>query len=1098
MPPGRSATDRHILSAVDTDVSWADHAPIPNPLYTEEAFKRSTSRPSATVSPSDSLRNASISTSISSQSIPDRSKARSNSASTGSNSNSRTHKRRNPNEVRAKPANPHIISTMLSALDTITPPSDAERRAYFEVQRPGRSVSRTSNTVAASTLPVRPGPTHGFSFGAGEDRIPASQEDISADQADFPVIRTTRRPSERSQLSADSPSAQQGTGFMSLIRSASSRSKSPVSPQPVGDGHNRISPSESRPGKRKTRIRLGMDEDELSPSPATNMPVTLAAPLPTTSQTPRGKSRSSSSKLKQPEAFVIVKPYTAPEVPRRVVVREDSPLDAPPQSSQLDAQVANAPAKRPNLDTSDSTKSASRNPIAGAIPLRTSSLNQADNQFLDQFKFREDRFDSSRTGESCKGKTKKLSSTEDVLDELGEEDETVKRIRELKLQKEARLNRLVTQNLDTKVIADSSIGAEPIKSPSESRNQPIVSPISEHYSPDRFAATTRIIMRNKDDSKARKLLGIDADEDGSLTSRVSHTHPSPSNSPARKKPANLNLSGLGFSADLAADQTYDRRRRPIAHAATLADMSLDRHARNMNALDLDSARAASSMSNSSYGHRVNGSRSSLRKSLSVSHSETSDFRKALHSNGSMYDPDEVDRRQTMIWADAFAKDAIDDRRRSVDEAVDAFLRHQRLNQTVRHPKTGRKIAFAEVGDPNGAVVFVCVGMGLTRFVSTFYDELASTLRLRLITPDRPGVGGSEPHPERERHGPLTWHQDVAAICSKLDITEFSLLAHSAGAIYALATALVLPHYVRGKVHLLAPWIPPSQFQSYSNRTDADLMPIGNLPRSQRLLRVLPTSFLKAANTNFLGMNNSPSSPAAKRTAPNGKSVSRSPERRTAQPTSPVSDPAEMARKQSLAGIDQLVPPQSGGFGFPMPAGSSDKPRVSMHEDEDQVRLSATATPTEADFTFLSSALNAAQHNQQEKEVAYKSALTERTWELATRNSNPTIDLLVCLERNRDIGFRYVDIQRKIVITHGSDDKRVPVENVKWLADQINRRTPAMVEPGHEFFDEDVYQKSGCDVRILSGEEHGLMASPIVMADVLSEIAREWRTRNSSR
>ncbi|GAB7338777.1 hypothetical protein MBLNU457_5485t1 [Dothideomycetes sp. NU457] len=1094
MPPGRSATDRHILSAVDTDVSWADHAAIPNPLYTEEAFKRSTSRPSAAVTPTASSRNASISTTISSQSLPGPSKARSNSASTGSNS--RTHKRRNPNEVRAKPANPHIISTMLNALDTITPPSDAERRTYFEVQGPSRSVPRPSSIVKASTPPVRPGPIHGFSFGIEEDSTPALQEDISADQADFPVIRTTRRPSERSQISVDSASAQQGTGLMRLIRSASSRSKSPVSPQPVGEGHDRISPVEHRPGKKKTRIRLGMDEDEPLSAPANNSPVTMIAPLPTTSQALRGKSRSSSSKPKQSDGFVIVKPYTTPEAPKRLVVREDSPLDASPHVPQSNANVSNRPATSPSLGTLDSTKSASRNPIADAIPLRTSSLNQADNQFLDQIKTRKNRSGSSRTGGKDKGKKKKLSLSEDVLEELGEEDETVKRIKELKLQKEARLNRLVTQNPNAEGSSSSDIRSHSIPSPAESRDDPIVSPISDHQSPDRMVATMRIITRNKDDSKARKLLGIDADAEGSLTSRVSHARPPTSNSPARKKPANLNLDGLGFPSDNVADQTYDRRPRPIAHAANLADVGSDRRARNMNALDLDSARSASPMSNSSYGHRVNGSRSTLRKSLSVSHSETSGIRKALHSNGSMYDPDEVDRRQTMIWADAFAKDAIDDRRRSVDEAVDGFLRHQRLNQTVRHPKTGRKIAFAEVGDPNGAVVFVCVGMGLTRFVSTFYDELASTLKLRLITPDRPGVGGSEPHPERERHGPLTWHQDVAAICSKLDITEFSLLAHSAGAIYALATALVLPHYVRGKVHLLAPWIPPSQFQSYSNRVGTDLMPVGNLPRSQRLLRVLPTSFLKAANTNFLGMNNNPSSPTTKRTTPNGKPASRSPERRIPQSTSPVSDPAEMARKQSLVGIDQLVSPQSGGFGFPMPLGSSDKTGVSVREDEDQVRLSATASPLEADFTFAASALNAAQHNEQEKEAAYNSALTERTWELATRNSNPTIDLLVCLERNRDIGFRYVDIQRRIVITHGSDDKRVPVENVKWLADQINRRTPAMVEPGHEFFD-DFYQKSGCDVRVLPGEEHGLMASPVVMADVLSEIAREWRTRKSS-
>lgn len=81
---------------------------------------------------------------------------------------------------------------------------------------------------------------------------------------------------------------------------------------------------------------------------------------------------------------------------------------------------------------------------------------------------------------------------------------------------------------------------------------------------------------------------------------------------------------------------------------------------------------------------------------------------------------------------------------SIDEAVEAYLSAPRLSQKVKHPQSGRVIAFSEVGDPNGFAVFCCVGMGLTRYLTAFYDELARTLKLRLITPDRPGVGESEP------------------------------------------------------------------------------------------------------------------------------------------------------------------------------------------------------------------------------------------------------------------------------------------------------------------------------------------------------------------
>lgn len=92
---------------------------------------------------------------------------------------------------------------------------------------------------------------------------------------------------------------------------------------------------------------------------------------------------------------------------------------------------------------------------------------------------------------------------------------------------------------------------------------------------------------------------------------------------------------------------------------------------------------------------------------------------------------------------------------SIDEAVDAYLCSPRLSQRIRHPQTGRVISFSEVGDSEGFAVFCCVGMGLTRYITAFYDELALTLKLRLITPDRPGVGDSEPYNDGTAT-PLSW------------------------------------------------------------------------------------------------------------------------------------------------------------------------------------------------------------------------------------------------------------------------------------------------------------------------------------------------------
>lgn len=109
---------------------------------------------------------------------------------------------------------------------------------------------------------------------------------------------------------------------------------------------------------------------------------------------------------------------------------------------------------------------------------------------------------------------------------------------------------------------------------------------------------------------------------------------------------------------------------------------------------------------------------------------------------------------------------------SIDDAVESYLCSPRLSQKIRHPQTGRVISFSEVGDANGSAVFCCVGMGLTRYITAFYDELALTLKLRLITPDRPGVGGSEPYTDGATT-PLSWPGNYSVPCS----TKVSIFAN---------------------------------------------------------------------------------------------------------------------------------------------------------------------------------------------------------------------------------------------------------------------------------------------------------------------------------
>ncbi|KAJ5909086.1 hypothetical protein N7495_001768, partial [Penicillium taxi] len=375
---------------------------------------------------------------------------------------------------------------------------------------------------------------------------------------------------------------------------------------------------------------------------------------------------------------------------------------------------------------------------------------------------------------------------------------------------------------------------------------------------------------------------------------------------------------------------------------------------------------------------------------------------------------------------------------SIDLAVYDYVTSPKLTQKVIHPASGRTIAFSEVGDPKGHVVLCCLGMGLTRYLPAFYDELARTLNLRLVTLDRPGVGESEAHRHDESSSPLSWPDDVAIVCNHLRVTKFSILAHSAGAIYALATALRIPQHIRGRIHLLAPWIPPSQLSRIGFQKDP--APANAVPYSVRILRALPTSLLKVANTSFM------SATSASITT----SLPKSPRRVKKKPGKETTDKELVSSPGSL---DVQTNPTNEDIAPLTGLQPSAIPNAAGYKKSDATIGTPVKSPEE----------------ERERQQDYDIRLTHKIWGLATTNANPAVDLLICLERRQTIGFQYVDITRSVVIQHGSKDTRVPMESVQWLGKTMRR----------------------CEVRVLEGEGHGLMASAAVMGSVLTEIAKEW-------
>ncbi|MCX6063282.1 MAG: alpha/beta hydrolase [Caldiserica bacterium] len=106
------------------------------------------------------------------------------------------------------------------------------------------------------------------------------------------------------------------------------------------------------------------------------------------------------------------------------------------------------------------------------------------------------------------------------------------------------------------------------------------------------------------------------------------------------------------------------------------------------------------------------------------------------------------------------------------------------DQTIRLVD-GRTLGYAEFGDPSGKPVLFFHGFPASRLEGIALDAPARAVGVRLIAPDRPGFGLSDPKPRRSFSD---WPEDVIQLVSHLRIYEFAVLGTSAGSPYVVACA----------------------------------------------------------------------------------------------------------------------------------------------------------------------------------------------------------------------------------------------------------------------------------------------------------------------
>ncbi len=113
---------------------------------------------------------------------------------------------------------------------------------------------------------------------------------------------------------------------------------------------------------------------------------------------------------------------------------------------------------------------------------------------------------------------------------------------------------------------------------------------------------------------------------------------------------------------------------------------------------------------------------------------------------------------------------------------------------------GRNLSYAEYGASDGIPVLFLHGFPGSRLDAVLIDEPARVAGVRIIAPERPGMGKSTPRPGFSL---LNWADDLYELCQRLNLSSVHVLGVSGGGPYALACAWRMPQSIQ-RVGLICP------------------------------------------------------------------------------------------------------------------------------------------------------------------------------------------------------------------------------------------------------------------------------------------------------
>ncbi len=116
---------------------------------------------------------------------------------------------------------------------------------------------------------------------------------------------------------------------------------------------------------------------------------------------------------------------------------------------------------------------------------------------------------------------------------------------------------------------------------------------------------------------------------------------------------------------------------------------------------------------------------------------------------------------------------------------------------------GRRLCYSEYGDPHGVPVLHFLSLGMS--CHHFHPELRALADegLRLITPERPGIGHSDP---KAGYTAADIAEDMRHLLNHLGVRSCACLGYASGGLYALSFAALHPRRVRA-LSLVASLLP---------------------------------------------------------------------------------------------------------------------------------------------------------------------------------------------------------------------------------------------------------------------------------------------------